>query len=173
MFKQWWKLGLAAVLAAVLGLASLNSVAFAQAGQPAGGGGAGRGGRWGGPQSSLVATAAQVLNMERVDLIAELTGGQTLAQVAQAHGSSADALVEAWQGARQQSLNEAVAAGRLTQAQAEVMLANMRASAEAQVNSPWTSQGQGTGQGYVDADGDGVCDWGTAQPRQAHGRGQR
>ena len=95
MNKQWWKLGLAAALAAILGLASLNSVAFAQSGQPAGGGGAGRSGRWGGPQSSLVATAAQVLNMGRTELIAELTAGQTLAQAAQAHGSSADALVEA------------------------------------------------------------------------------
>ncbi|MEP7356014.1 MAG: hypothetical protein ABI847_02085, partial [Anaerolineales bacterium] len=103
----------------------------------------------------------------------ELNAGQTLAQVAQAHGSSGDALIEAWVGARQLSLSQAVAAGRMTQAQADIMLANMRASAAAQLNSPWTPKGQGSGQGFVDANGDGVCDFGTAQPRQAHGRGQR
>jgi hypothetical protein len=177
MNKQWWKIGVAAALAAILGLASLSAVAFAQSSTPGsragnGMGGYGMGGRMGGPQSSLVATAAQTLGVTQADLVAELNAGQTLAQVAQAHGSSASALVEAWVTARQAALNQAVTAGQMTQAQADTMLANMRANGENQVNSAWTPKGRGAGQGFVDANGDGVCDYNTGQTHMPRGRGQ-
>jgi hypothetical protein len=167
MNKNWWKIGIAGVLAAILGLASLSAVAFAQTTPPAGMGGMGGngvGGRWGGPQTSLVATAAQVLNLSQTELIAQLNAGQTIAQVAQAHGSSASAVAEAFVAAREQALSQAVAAGRMTQAQADTMLANMKANVEAQLNSPWSPKGRGAGQGFVDANGDGVCDNMAAQP---------
>ena len=176
MNKNWWKIGIAAAFAAILGLASLSAVAFAQTTPPAAGmggmSGNGMGGRWGGPQSSLVATAAQVLKMNQTDLIAQLTAGQTLAQVAQAHGSSASALAEAFVATRQQALSQAVAAGQMTQAQADTMLANMKANVATQINSPWTPKGRGGGQGFVDANGDGVCDYNSMQTRMPRGRWQ-
>jgi hypothetical protein len=38
------------------------------------------------------------------------------------------------------------------------MLAMMRANVTARLNQPGTLQGRGPGPGFVDADGDGVCD---------------
>ena len=175
MNKHWWKIGIAAAFAAILGLASLSAVAFAQSNSPAGMGGMGgnaMGGRWGGPQSSLVATAAQALAMDQTELIAQLNAGQTLAQVAQAHGSSASALAEAWVATRQQALSQAVTDGQITQAQADAMLANMKANVETQLNSPWSPKGRGAGQGFVDANGDGVCDYNTMQTHMPRGRWQ-
>jgi hypothetical protein len=173
MNNNWWKIGVAATLAAIMRLVGLSAVAFGQANTVAGAGGYGMGGRWGGPQASLVTAAAQVLSMDQAELIAELNAGQTLAQVAQAHGASADALVEAWLATRQQTLSQAVTAGQMTQAQADTMLANMRANAETQINSLWTPNGHGAGQGFVDANGDGVCDYGATQPHAPRGRWQR
>jgi hypothetical protein len=175
MNKNWWKIGIMAVFAAILGLASLSAVAFAQTTPPAGMGGMGSngmGGRWGGPQSSLVATAAQVLKLNQTDLIAELNAGQTLAQVAQAHGSSASALAEPWLAARQQTLSQAVTAGQMTQAQADTMLANMKANVATQLNSTWTPKGRGGGLGFVDTNGDGVCDYNAMQTHMPRGRSQ-
>ena len=173
MNKNWWKIAVAGALAAILGLVSLSAVAFAQTTPPAGMGGMGgngMGGRWGGPQSSLVATAAQVLKMSQTDLIAQLNAGQTLAQVAQAHGSSGSAVAEAFVATRQQALSQAVTAGQMTQAQADAMLANMKANVETQLNSPWSPKGRGAGQGFVDANGDGVCDYNAMQTHMPRGR---
>ncbi|HSN74531.1 MAG TPA: hypothetical protein VL334_05480 [Anaerolineae bacterium] len=141
-------------------------------------------GAWGGPDSSLVATAAVVIGVEQADLVAELADGpQSIAAVAAAHNVTVQAIVDASLAPRSQMIVQAVADGRLTQAQADAMLATMQASVTAQINEPWAAQGngnggctgdctgtpgQGMGSSWADADGDGECDnfTGTAQRGQ-------
>ena len=136
--------------------------AFAQG--PGGGYGSGMGmgpggGRgMGGPQSSLVAVASQQLNMTQADLLAELRGGKTIAQVAADKHVALDTIVNAFVAPRAERLQAAVAAGRLTQAQADAQLATIKANITARLSAPWSPQGNGPGTGFVDQDGDGVCD---------------
>jgi hypothetical protein len=118
----------------------------------------GRRGGMGGPQQSLVAVAAGKLGMTQADLIAQLQGGKTIAQVAAARNVAPNTIVDAFVATRQARMTEAVAAGRMTQAQADAMLATMRTNVTARLNQPWSPQGNGPGAGFVDQNGDGVCD---------------
>ncbi len=127
-------------------------------------GGFGRGGgpmfgmgpRWGGPENSLVAVAAEQLGMERTDLIAELQGGKSIAQVAEEKGVAVETIVEAFLAARTERLNELVENGQLTREQADAMLTLMRAEVTEHINEAGLHQGRGPG--FVDENGDGVCD---------------
>jgi hypothetical protein len=182
MNGKWLKVGMLAAVTALVGALALSTTAYAQGTTPQDGGGAGAGrrfgaglrGAWGGPSNSLVTVAADVLGMEPADLVAILAEGQTIAEVAQAQGVAPDTIVNAAVAARAEVLNQAVADGRMTQAQADAMLANMKASLTAQLNVPHTPLGTGTGvpgSAFVDADGDGVCDNGaTRQSTGPHGR---
>lgn len=181
MNNKWLKLGTIAMLVAVAGALALGATAFAQgpAGNPPGGVGVGyglgggRGGAWGGPDSSLVAVAANVLGMDQTELVAALNSGQTIADVAKTKGVALDKIVDAFIALRVEALNQAVADGRFTQAQADTMLATMKANVTAQLSAPHavTPRGTGLGTGFVDANGDGVCDYcGTGQPRGPRGR---
>lgn len=181
--NKWLKLGALATLATLVGALAVSTAAFAQGpmGNPAGGAeagyglsgrGSGRGGLWGGPDSSLVAVAAETLGLERTALVAELNAGKTIADVAQTQGVALDAIVEAYLAPRAAALAQAVADGRISQAQADTMLATMEANVLTQLSAPHsvTPRGNGAGLGYVDADGDGVCDnCGTSQPRGPRG----
>lgn len=118
----------------------------------------GMGGQMGGPQQSLVAIAAQQLGIDQADLIAQLQGGKTIAQVAGEQSVPIDTIVNAFVATRQARMAQAVANGRMTQAEADAMLATMRANVTAQLSQPWSPQGPGMGPGYADANGDGVCD---------------
>jgi hypothetical protein len=109
----------------------------------------------GGPEQSLVAVAAQVLGMDQADLVAQLRSGKTIAELA---GDKAGAIVDAFITPRAERMAAMVAAGRLTQAEADQMLAAMRANVTARLSEPWSARGPGAGAGYMDADGDGVCD---------------
>jgi len=122
------------------------------------GGMGGMGGQMGGPQQSLVAVAADTLGMPQADLIAQLQGGKTIAQVAGEKNVALDTIVNAFVATRQARMAQAVAAGRMTQAQVDTMLATMRAHVTARLSQPWSPQGLGMGAGYADANGDVVCD---------------
>jgi len=133
-----------------------------QGGMRGGGPGLGRrggmGGQMGGPQQSMVAVAADTLGLTQPDLIAQLQGGKTIAQVAGEKNVALDTIVNAFVATRQARMAQAVANGRMTQAEADAMLAMMRANVTARLNEPWSPQGPGAGAGYTDANGDGVCD---------------
>jgi hypothetical protein len=167
--------GMLAILVAALPAGA----AFAQG--PSGSGqnpplGLGRG-SWGGPDNSLVAVAARVLGMEQTALVAELNTGKTIAQVAQAKGVALDKIVTAFVQPHIDWLNQAVKDGKITQAQADQYIATMKANITAKLSAPFTPRGNGNGQGFVDANGDGVCDVGGQTPqggqmqRGAQGRG--
>jgi hypothetical protein len=145
---------------AILFAALPAGAAFAQG--PAGSGdhpplGLGRG-NWGGPDNSLVAVAAKVLGMEQTALVAELNTGKTIADVAKAKGVTLDKIVTAFVQPHVDWLNQAVKDGKITQAQADQYIATMKANITAKLSATFTSRGNGNGIGFVDANGDGVCD---------------
>lgn len=151
MFK-WFKIGAMATLVAMVALVAVGTGAVFAQGPMAGnvpvyGGGWGMGSGIGGPQNSLVAIAAQVLGMEPTTLVVELNTGKTIAQVAQAKNISTDQIVNAAIQAHTQTLQTAVTAGRLTQAQADAALATMKTQIEQELTSPFAPQGNGTGLG--------------------------
>jgi len=71
-------------------------------------------------------TAATYLGLSEDALHEQLESGKTLAQIAQAQGKSVDGLIDAIVADEKQELTDAVAAGRLTQTQADEKLANLR-----------------------------------------------
>jgi hypothetical protein len=79
-------------------------------------GGPGYGRGMGGPQQSLVAVAAEQLNMTQADLVTTLRNGKTIAQVAAERKVALNTIVDAFVATRQARMAEAVAAGRMTQA---------------------------------------------------------
>ncbi|HET9496512.1 MAG TPA: hypothetical protein VFR15_19970 [Chloroflexia bacterium] len=111
-----------------------------------------------GSENSLIAVTAEQLNITVEELIAELDGTNSIAQVAAAHNVSVDTIVNAFLAPRIERLNEAVASGRITQEQADQMIATMRTNVTTHINEVWTPRGPGQGQGFVDENGDGVCD---------------
>jgi hypothetical protein len=130
-------------------------------------------GNWGGPDNSLVAVAAKVLGMEQSVLVAELNTGKTIADVAQTKGVALDKIVTAFVQPHVDWLTQAVKDGKITQAQADQYIAAMKANITAKLSAPRASapRGNGNGQGFVDANGDGVCDVGGQTPQS--GQGQR
>lgn len=164
------------------GPAGGNGMGQARSGMRGGGPGMGRrggmggqnggmAGQMGGQQQSLVAVAADTLGLEQPALVAELQGGKTIAQVAAEQKVALEAIVSAFVPTRQARLAQAVAAGRLTQADADARLAAMRANVTARLSQPWAARGPGAGAGYADADGDGACD--NAGGAQGGGRWSR
>lgn len=213
MNKHWKQTAMVAAILALSAVMVFATASFAQGNGPArsgeaaagnaqanrngsGSGGTGEGyglavrGAWGGPDNSLVATTATVIGIEQADLVAELAdGAQSIAEVAAAHNVTPQAIVDASLAPRTQMIAQAVADGRLSQAQAEAMFATMQASVTAQINEPWAAQGngkgactgacsgtpgQGMGANWADADGNGMCDnfTGTAQGGQGQQSGR-
>jgi hypothetical protein len=72
------------------------------------------------PQAMLEA-AAQKLGMTTTELLTQLRSGQTLAQIAQAKGTTEQAVIDAALAAAKTRLNQAVTDGDLTQAQADTI----------------------------------------------------
>jgi opacity protein-like surface antigen len=79
--------------------------------------------------------AADYLGLTETQLRSEIQGGKTLAQVAQAHGKTANGLIDALVTNAQKRLDQAVAAGRLTQSQANELLSGLRDRISNLVNS--------------------------------------
>jgi lambda repressor-like predicted transcriptional regulator len=66
--------------------------------------------------------AAETLDMSPRVFVQELRSGQSAAQIAEAHGSSGQALVDAVVAAEQAHLDQAVADGKMTQEEADNLL---------------------------------------------------
>ncbi len=167
--NRWLKVGTLATLVAVVALMALGvGAAFAQ-GPTATPPLAGLGLHLGGPQNSLVAIAAQTLGIDRTALIAELNPGKTITDVAKAKNVAVSKIVDAMVANRTALLKAAVDAKRITQAQMDAELAQLKTNVTTQINSKFTPRGYGMGagrgmggygigQGFVDANKDGICD---------------
>lgn len=98
------------------------------------------------PGGATLSTLASALQLSVSELQAELQSGKSVADIAQAKGISLDAVIEALTNAYKQQLDAAVNAGRLTQAQADVLLANYKATLPGQLQVravPGLSKGKG------------------------------
>jgi hypothetical protein len=169
--NKWLKIGTLATMLAVIALMSLGTAAFAQGPAttpPALGRGLGMGpAGFGGPQNSLVAVAAKVLGIDQTALVAELNSGKTIAEVANAKGVALDKIVDAFVEPRAAALKSAVDAKRITPAQADSALAEMKTHVTAQLSEKFTPRGNGLG--FTDANNDGVCDYCGINGAQAQG----
>jgi len=96
--------------------------------------------------------AASALGMTVEELRSAVSGGKSLTEVAREKGVDPEKLVEAMVAERRTRLAEAVAAGRLTQARADEMLATMTERARAVVNGQGPAFG---GRGHHGRGGDG------------------
>ncbi|CAG0945736.1 hypothetical protein ANRL1_02539 [Anaerolineae bacterium] len=163
--SKWLKIGTLAAVVAMVALMAFGATAtFAQGptqNPPAFGRSLGLyGGGFGGPQNSMVAVAAKVLDMDVNALIAELNSGKTIADVAKAKGVALDKIVNEFVTLRATTLKAAVDAKRITQAQADATLAQIKTQVQTDLTSKYTPRGygNGAGQGFVDANKDGICD---------------
>ncbi len=73
--------------------------------------------------------SAETLEMSVPDFVQALRSGQTPAQIAEAHGSSGQALVDAIVAAERERLDQAVADGKMTQEKADEILARVTETA--------------------------------------------
>lgn len=108
------------------------------------GGGPGRFG-FGGPGGGLSA-AATYLGLSQTQLFSQLQSGKTLAQIANAtSGKSASGLIDAMVAQQKSELEAAVKAGRITQALADRVEANLKQRVTDIVNGSFGSRGRGFG----------------------------
>ena len=89
------------------------------------GGGPGLGHHGHGPGARLDA-AAKFLGLDEAELRTQLQDGKSLAEIAQAEGKSVDDLVDALLAAATEKLDRAVESGRLTDAQRDELVAELR-----------------------------------------------
>lgn len=115
-------------------------VAALDAAGPLGGGGHGRGGRGGGPGAEAAATA---LGLTVEELRTELQGGKTIAEVATDKGVELSTVTDAMLAAQTEHLAEEVAAGKITQAQADERLSGAAERIAARVNGELPEGGHG------------------------------
>lgn len=102
----------------------------------------GFGGHRGGGRLDL-ATAATTLKLTEAQLRTQLDAGTTLAQVADAQGIAQSTLVDALVSAAKARLADAVAAGRITQAQADARSATLPADVTEQLTKVCAPGGGG------------------------------
>lgn len=82
-------------------------------------------------------SAADTIGISRRELIEELRDGKSLAQVAQEHDVSVDALKNAMLQDAKEKLDQAVADGKLTRERADEMFANFQNRIDDLVNRTW------------------------------------
>ena len=85
--------------------------------------------------------AASYLGLTEAELRTQLESGKTMADVAKAQGKTVEGLVAALVADEKKELDEAVAAGRLTQAQADAMLADAKSRFTDMVNGTFPDHG--------------------------------
>jgi hypothetical protein len=117
-------------------------------GMTAGSGFANRGAQRGGWLTvgvSMVDAAAEALGMEVADVVAALKEGKTFAKLADEQGVNPQAIVDVMIDSRSEALAQAVADGRLTQEQADEMLARMANDLPERLESEHAPRGAGNG----------------------------
>lgn len=100
-------------------------------------------------KGSLIAVAADKLGMNVDELKTQLKDGKTVADLAKEKGVDLQTIVDAFMAARQETLNQAVTDGKMTQEQADKMLENMREMIDEHLNGEMPMYGHG-GRGMMD-----------------------
>ena len=94
---------------------------------------------------SLVDATAEATGLTVDEVIAALQEGQTFAQIAEEQDIDPQAIVDAFLADRKATLEQAVADERLTQEQADEMLAEMTEHVSERLEETWTPQSFGGG----------------------------
>ncbi|NOK64044.1 MAG: hypothetical protein GFH27_549409n18 [Chloroflexi bacterium AL-W] len=84
--------------------------------------------------AALVNATAEVTGLERSEVVDAIREGNSMAQVAEANGSSSDAVLQAARENAQERLDEAIANGRITQEQADAALEQFDTQAPEVIN---------------------------------------
>jgi hypothetical protein len=92
---------------------------------------------------TLIAVAADELGLTQEELVAELKAGQTLRELITAKGGSPESVVDAFVAGQAARLADAVAEGRLTQAEADALQVIARGRAERRLDQEWLWQRPG------------------------------
>lgn len=116
--------------------------ALAEAGPPAGGGHGGRGGEMGGRGGPGLDTAAEALGITSDELRTALEGGQTIAEVASEKGVDVQTVIDAMVAGLKTHLDEEVASGEHTQAEADEKLAGATERITDSVNNGMPERGE-------------------------------
>jgi lambda repressor-like predicted transcriptional regulator len=104
---------------------------------------AGEAGRWGWWAYGQVEIVAEKLGMTVEELTAALKDGKSVANLATEKGVALDTIVEALLAPRREALATKVAEGKLTQEQADTMLAQMQTNITTRLQEAGVSLGQG------------------------------
>lgn len=104
-----------------------------------------------GPGSSLVTVAAEHLGLTVSELVEELEGGKSIADVAGT--KDVDEIAEAFLTEHQEWLDQAVMDGRMTQQQADWMLEHMEEEVQERLSEPFSFGGRGPGGCWGDESG--------------------
>jgi hypothetical protein len=100
---------------------------------------------WGMRGFSLVDAAAEVTGLTAEEVITALEEGQTFAEIAEAEGVDPQTIADAFLAEREAALEEAVADGRLTEEQADLMLEQMAEHVSEQLEESWMPRSFGDG----------------------------
>ncbi len=124
------------------GLIAVSALVAPTVSAAAGNDGQGRGQRGG---RVLITTAAEELGLTRQELVAELQEEEdrSIADVADEYGVDPDDIVEAVVEKANQRLDEKVANGDLTQAEADEKLASIEEKVTEKINSPYSPPERG------------------------------
>lgn len=98
-----------------------------------------------GGTTALIQATATTTGLTTAQVVTELRGGRSLAQIAQARGKTANDIIQTARTVYANALNQAVANGRITRAQADAVLARFDQNATQIVNA--TTLGQRAGRG--------------------------
>ena len=98
------------------------------------GGPGGPRGHHGGLRAEDQQLVAQAIGITTAQLQSELSSGKTIAQVAQAHGVDVNTVLTAWVASETKEIDDPLAAGKLTQAQADQMKAGVQRRVTDEVN---------------------------------------
>lgn len=135
--NRWVVGGLGALLAVTVAVGAANTtfandqgIAIEWRGNHGGPGGLGRG--------ASLTTIATALNMTEADLQSALQSGKTVAALATEKGVALQTVVDALLAEQKTRLQQAVTAGRLTQAQADARLAELQTQLPTQLSTAFT-----------------------------------
>lgn len=107
--------------------------------------------------NTIADIVAKLTNKTVEDVRAAREDGKSFADIAKASGVSADKVTSEVLAARKTSLDSAVKAGTITQAQADAMYARQQTRIETRVTSPAPANCDGTGAGAGGGCGGGGC----------------
>ena len=144
MFGKWMLAVGTLALVVVLGLFAVGSV-FAQSptATPDGAPGSGAWGRVCQGAGVVSDAVSKLLGLTPEQISAERQAGKTLSQIAKEKGITDQQLIDAIVAGRTEEIAQAVKDGRMTQAQADWMLAKMKAMAPFQITNPFGPGGMG------------------------------